>query len=61
MGIELYSCPPSAPARMVLLLAKHMDIALDVKNLDLLKQEQLKPEFVAVKHVFNYLNLFLFL
>jgi glutathione S-transferase len=33
---------------MVLLLAKHLDVPLDVKNLDLAKGEQLKPEFVAI-------------
>jgi len=48
MGIDLYSTPVSAPARMVLLLAKHLNVDLNVKNIDLLKGEQMKPEFVAI-------------
>jgi len=48
MGIDLYSTPGSAPARMVLLLAKHLNVDLNVKNVDLFKQEQMKPEFIAI-------------
>jgi len=48
MSIEFYSCPPSAPARMVLLLAKHLGVELKVTDIDLSKQEQLKPEFIAI-------------
>lgn len=57
MGIDLYSCPPSAPARMALLLAKHLGVDLNVINLDLMNKEQLKPEFVAVKIISDNLYL----
>lgn len=53
MNIELYSFLPSAPARMVLLLAKHLDVPLKVTNVDLFKQEQLKEEYLAV-HTYIY-------
>jgi len=48
MGIEFYTAPASAPARMNLLLAKHLDVAMDVKEVDLMKQEQMKPEFIKI-------------
>ncbi|CAL8118400.1 unnamed protein product [Orchesella dallaii] len=48
MGIEFYSTPASAPARMNLLLAKHLGVAMDVKEVDLQKQEQMKPEFLKI-------------
>jgi len=48
MGIDFYSTPASAPARMVLLLAKHLNVDLNVKNVDLMKGEQMKPEFIAI-------------
>lgn len=54
MGVDFYSCKPSAPAQMVLLLAKHLGVEMNVVNLDLAKQEQLKPEFVAVIYIFLY-------
>jgi len=48
MPIDFYSTPGSAPCRMVLLLAKHMDVPLDVKDVDLMKGEQMKPEFIKI-------------
>jgi len=48
MGIDFYSTPVSAPGRMVQLLAKHLNVDLNVKHIDLMKGEQLKPEFVAI-------------
>ncbi|ODM95252.1 Glutathione S-transferase 1, isoform D [Orchesella cincta] len=47
MGIDFYTSPASAPGRMNLLLAKHLDVTMDVKHVDLMKQEQMKPEFIA--------------
>jgi glutathione S-transferase len=48
MGIDFYTHPASGPARMCLLLAKHLDVDLNVKFLDLFQGEQMKPEFLAL-------------
>jgi len=48
MGIDFYTTPASAPGRMVQLLAKHLNVEMNVKHIDLMKGEQLKPEFIAI-------------
>ncbi|GJQ67931.1 hypothetical protein Trydic_g16689 [Trypoxylus dichotomus] len=44
----LYSVAASPPCRAVLMLAKAIGLPLEVKTLDLGKQEQLKPEFLEI-------------
>ena len=48
MGIEFYYMFSSPPSRAVMLLAKQIGIELQLKPLDLLKGEQLTPEFLAI-------------
>lgn len=49
MPIDLYYVPGSAPCRSVLLAAKALGVDLNLKYLDLMKGEQLTPEFIKVK------------
>lgn len=51
MGLDFYYTPGSAPCRSVLLAAKAVGIELNLKPLDLMKGEHLKPEFVKVSRV----------
>lgn len=44
----LYYVPPSAPCRAVLLLGRLLNIEFELRFLDILNGEQLKPEFVEV-------------
>lgn len=44
----LYYLPPSPPCRSVLLLGKMLDIEFDLRAINVLEAEQLKPEFVQV-------------
>lgn len=46
----LYYLPPSPPCRVVLLLGRLLNINFDLRFIDLLKGEHLKPEFVEVKN-----------
>jgi len=46
--VEIWSMGGSPPCRAVVLTAKALDIDHTVTELDLMKKEQLKPEFVAV-------------
>lgn len=48
MTLTLYMIPASPPVRAVLLLAAYLGIALDLKEVDIMKGEQLKPEFLKV-------------
>jgi len=48
MGIDFYYTPASGPARMVLLLAKHLGVDMNTKSLDMFKGEHLKPDFIAI-------------
>lgn len=48
MGLDFYYTPGSSPCRSVLLAAKAVGIELNLKQLDLMKGEHLKPEFVKV-------------
>lgn len=56
MPIVLYMTPLSPPARAVQLTAAALGLQLELKNVDLVKQEQLKPEFVKVNN-FNVIFL----
>lgn len=44
----LYYLPPSPPCRSILLLAKMLDLKFELKIVNILEGEQLKPEFVAM-------------
>lgn len=48
MPPKLYYIEGSPPCRAVLLAAEAVGIELDLHYVDLLKDEQLKPEFVKV-------------
>lgn len=48
MPIDFYYVPGSAPCRAVLLAAKAVGIELNLHHVDLMKGEQLAPEFVKV-------------
>jgi len=48
MPIDLYYMPESPPSRAVLMVAKHLNIPVNIKHVDLMKQEQLKPEFLEI-------------
>uniref|UniRef100_A0A1W7RAF5 Glutathione S-transferase 1 n=1 Tax=Hadrurus spadix TaxID=141984 RepID=A0A1W7RAF5_9SCOR len=48
MPIDLYMMDASAPCRAVLLTAKYLGIDINKKYLDLMKKEQLQPEFVKI-------------
>lgn len=47
----LYYVSPSPPCRAVLLLSRMLDLRMELREIDLLKSEQLRPEFVKVKHM----------
>lgn len=44
----LYYLPPSPPCRSILLLAKMLDLNFELKIVNILEGEQLKPDFVAI-------------
>lgn len=44
----LYYIPPSTPCRAVLLLGRLLNIEFELRFLDILNGEQLKPEFLEV-------------
>ncbi|ROT71142.1 glutathione S-transferase [Penaeus vannamei] len=48
MPIDLYYMPLSPPCRSVLLTAKAVGVDLNLKLLDLMTKEQMKPDFVAI-------------
>ncbi|KAL9899373.1 glutathione S transferase D11 isoform 1-T1 [Glossina fuscipes fuscipes] len=48
MAPTLYYLPPSPPCRSILLLAKLLDLELDLKVINILEGEQMKPEFVEL-------------
>lgn len=50
MTLTLYVTPASPPVRAVLLLAAYLGIALDLKEVNTLKKEQLEPEFLKVRN-----------
>jgi glutathione S-transferase len=48
MGIDCYYMPGSAPCRAVLLAAKNLGVELNLKLVNLMAGEHLKPEFIAM-------------
>lgn len=48
MTIDFYYLPGSAPCRSVLLTAKALGLELNLKLVELMKGEHLKPEFVKM-------------
>lgn len=55
MGITLYHYPRSGPSRFALMVARLLNLDVDVQIIDLSKKEQLNPEFVKVfKFKVNY-------
>lgn len=48
MPIDLYQVPGSSPCRAVRLVAAAIGVDLNLKYTDLMKQEQLKPEFLKM-------------
>lgn len=48
MPIDFYYLPYSPPCRSVLLLAELLGLELNLKSVDLLAGEHLKPEFLKV-------------
>jgi glutathione S-transferase len=48
MSVDLYYVPASAPCRSVLLAANAVGVKLNLKLLNLLKGEQLTPDFLKV-------------
>lgn len=49
MPIDFYYFPPSPPCRSVLLLAKAVGVHLNMKSVNVLKGESMKPEYVKVR------------
>jgi glutathione S-transferase len=47
--MDLYYCEASAPCRAVLLTAKALGIELNLKYIDVMAGEHLKPDFVKVR------------
>lgn len=45
---KLYYAPYSPPARSVLMTADYLGLTLDLHVVDLLKKENMKPEYVKV-------------
>lgn len=58
MTIDLYYMAASSPCRAVLLTAKMVGADLTLKHIDLLKGEQMKPEFIAInpKHTVPFID-----
>jgi len=48
MTIDLYLMPASGPCRGALMVAKELDIPVNLKNVDLMKGEHLTPEFLKM-------------
>lgn len=44
----LYYLPPSPPCRAVLLLGRMLEIEFDLKTVNVMEGEHLKPDFVQV-------------
>ena len=57
MSADLYYVPTSAPCRSVILTANAVGVQLNLKYLDLSKEEHLTPEFIKVCNVRRTRNL----
>lgn len=58
MTIDLYYTPGSAPCRSVMLAAKALGVNLNLKQLDLIKGEHLKADFLKVCIIFPVILLY---
>ncbi|XP_075148972.1 glutathione S-transferase D7-like isoform X2 [Haematobia irritans] len=58
MTPTLYYLPPSPPCRTILLLAKMLELQLDLKIINVLEGEQMKPDFLEMnpQHCIPTLN-----
>lgn len=52
--IDFYYLPASAPCRAVMMLAKAIGVRLNLKIVDVLRAENMKPEYVKVLLLSNY-------
>ncbi|XP_055679034.1 glutathione S-transferase 1-like [Lutzomyia longipalpis] len=50
MTLDFYYSPLSAPCRSILLLCKNLGIELNLKEIDILGGEHLKPEFLKINY-----------
>lgn len=57
MSVTLYHFPKSAPSRTALLVARSLDLDIDVQIVNLPTKEQLKPEYIKVRKQFNKVRL----
>jgi len=48
MTVDLYVMPLSGPCRSVLMLVKQLGITVNVKQVDLMAGEQMKPEYLKI-------------
>lgn len=48
MPVDLYYHPFSPPSRAVVLMAKAVGVDLNLKKIDILAGEHMKPEFLAI-------------
>lgn len=53
MPIDLYYTEASAPCRSVIMTAKMVGVELNLKKMDLMAGEQMKPEFVKINPQHN--------
>jgi hypothetical protein len=56
MTIDFYYMPASGPCRTVLLAAKAIGVDLNLKLINLMAGEHLKPEFLKVKFLSPYVQ-----
>ena len=47
-SIDLYYMPLSAPCRSIMMLAKALDVHLNLKLTDLMKGEHMRPEYLKM-------------
>lgn len=56
MTIDLYYTPRSAPCRAVQMLAKTLGLDLNLKEVDLIHGEQMKPDYIKVLFIFVFIH-----
>lgn len=57
--LDLYYVPASGPCRAVQMGAKAVGVELNLKYVNLLAKDQLKPDFIKVKNINYYFLLFI--
>lgn len=55
----LHYLPPSPPCRAVLLLGRMLNIEFDLKQVNLMEGEHLKPEFIQARYLFYFIIIYL--